>query len=133
MSRTVKTPLEGTTPSRFPDSVPPTNVNPDGGDYRLLVRQMADLNAKFDNLSKPPAFRTADVVSLAGALIALAVFAMSAFALSDRIQQSETRVIHMQERIADDVKATRADVAELKARAAVLEDRAIRPATSASH
>jgi hypothetical protein len=94
-----------------------------GGELRLIVKEMADLNARFDALAKPPVFRVADVVSLAGALIALALFMMSAFALSERIQQAEQRLAHAQERVADDVRATREDVADLKARAAVLEDR----------
>ena len=108
---------------------PPAALDAPGAEYRLLVKEMAALNAKFDHLTKPPAFRIADVVGLGGALIALAAFTVSAFALSDRIAQSEDRIGRVQQTIAEDVKRTRDDVAAIATRAAVLEDRAKRTDT----
>ena len=109
-------------PKTFADGVP-TDIGA-GGEYRLIVRQIQDLNTKFDNLAKPPGFRVADVVTLAGSIIALAVFIVTAFALSDRINQAELRVTKTQERIADDLSAVRDDMSDLKSSVAVLEEKA---------
>lgn len=132
MSSTPPRKGDSSPPGSYADTVPPPPASLDapGAEYRLLVNEMAALNAKFDHLTKPPTFRVADMVGLGGALIALAVFTVSAFALSDRIAQSEERIGRVQQTIADDVKRTRDDVAALATRAAVLEDRAKRAPTN---
>lgn len=119
-----------TPPTDFAKTVPPSELNPSGADYRLLVKQMDALNSKFDHLTKPPTWRVGDIVALLGAVIAMAGLIGGGFALSDRINQSEERLAQGQRTIMEDVRSIRDDVSELNARAMVLEDRHSRAAAN---
>jgi demethoxyubiquinone hydroxylase (CLK1/Coq7/Cat5 family) len=88
---------------------------------------MADLNSRFDSLTRPPTFRVADVVGLVGALIAIAIFVATQFALGERMNRTEDRLAQSQKEIREDIGKIRSDTADLRIKAAIAEERQNRP------
>lgn len=65
----------------------------------MILQRLTALEDGVGHIAKPAPFRLANVLTLAGAIVALAVFVVSSFALSSRIDRVDDRVTHAEDKI----------------------------------
>jgi hypothetical protein len=81
-------------------SDPPVNIGTSDVDHlRMINRSLATLNENISKLARPPPFRLADVLALFGAIVVLAIAALGAWGLSDRINHVDDHVDRVEDKI----------------------------------
>jgi len=90
---------------------PPTGlgVSPEA-QYRMLAARLEELGAEVSKLAKPPTFRVADMLEIAGIVIGVGVALFAAFGLNERIGDlgrdqaaAELRITSRLDRLSDQV------------------------------